>query len=78
MVFKGLIAALAALALSLPVALAADPVRVAPGQRVDLKVLLLSADGTRAGLRRLEGARSSAKACPTTPSSPTRADRAAT
>ena len=44
------IAALAALALSLPVALAADPVRVAPSQRVDLKVLLLSADGTQPGL----------------------------
>ncbi len=50
MLFKGFIAALAALALSLPVALAADPVRVAPSQRVDLKVLLLSADGTQPGL----------------------------
>jgi hypothetical protein len=49
MVLKGLAAAAAALALSLPVALAADPVRVAPGQRVDLKVLLLSADGTEPG-----------------------------
>ena len=49
MLFKGLIAALAALALTLPVALAASPVRVAPGQRVDLKVLLISADGTEPG-----------------------------
>jgi hypothetical protein len=49
MVFKGLTAALAALALSLPVALAANPVRVSPGQRVDLKVLLVSADGTEPG-----------------------------
>ena len=33
-----------------------SPRRPRPGQRVDLKVLLISADGTRAGLRRLEGA----------------------
>ena len=49
MVLKGLTATLAALALSLPVALAASPTRIAPGQRVDLKVLLLSADGTEPG-----------------------------
>src|SRR4029079_5920893 len=49
MLFKGLLAAAAALALSLPVALAAEPPRVSPGQRVDLKVLLLSADGTEPG-----------------------------
>ena len=49
MLLKGLAAALAALALSLPVALAADPARVGPGQRVDLKVLLLSADGSEPG-----------------------------
>ena len=28
---------------------------ISPGQRVDLRVLLVSADGTRAGLRRVEG-----------------------
>ena len=49
MLFKGLLAAAAALALSLPVALAAEPPRVSPGQRVDLKVLLISADGTEPG-----------------------------
>lgn len=49
MVFKGLVAALAALTLSLPVALAADPPRIAPGQRVELRVLLLSADGSEPG-----------------------------
>ena len=49
MVFKGLVAALAALVVSLPVALAAEPGRIAPGQRVELKVLLLSADGTEPG-----------------------------
>lgn len=49
MVLKGLAAAVATLALSLPVALAADPVRIAPGQRVELKVLLLSADGNEPG-----------------------------
>jgi hypothetical protein len=49
MVLKGLTGALVALALSLPVALGATPARTAPGQRVDLKVLLLSADGTEPG-----------------------------
>ena len=49
MLLKGLAAALVALALSLPVALAATPARISPGQRVDLKVLLLSADGTEPG-----------------------------
>ena len=49
MPFKGLVVAVAILALSLPVALAAPAAVVAPGQRVDLKVLLLSADGTESG-----------------------------
>jgi hypothetical protein len=49
MLLRGLTAALAALALSLPVALAAGPAHVAPGQRVDLRVLLISADGTEPG-----------------------------
>ena len=49
MVLKGLSGALVVLALSLPVALASTPARTAPGQRVDLKVLLLSADGTEPG-----------------------------
>ena len=49
MLLKGLTAALAALALSLPVALAAAPARIAPGQRVDLRVLLISADGSEPG-----------------------------
>ena len=41
---------LAALALSLPVALAAAPACASsPGQRVDLKVLLISADGSEPG-----------------------------
>ena len=35
--------------LAVPVALAAPPVRVAPGQTVDLKVLLISADGSEPG-----------------------------
>jgi hypothetical protein len=49
MVLKGLTAAFVALALSLPVALAAPTARVSPGQRIDLKVLLLSADGNEPG-----------------------------
>jgi hypothetical protein len=49
MLLKGVTVAVAALALSLPVALAAGPVRIAPGERVDLKVLLISADGTEPG-----------------------------
>ena len=47
MLVKSLAAATVALALSLPVALGAT--HVAPGQRVDLKVLLISADGTEPG-----------------------------
>ena len=47
MLVRGLAAAVVALALSLPVALGAT--HVAPGQRVDLKVLLISADGTEPG-----------------------------
>ena len=47
MLVKSLAAAVVALALSLPVALGAT--HVAPGQRVDLKVLLISADGTEPG-----------------------------
>jgi hypothetical protein len=43
MVLKGLTAALLALALSLPVVLAAPTARVSPGQRIDVTVLLLSA-----------------------------------
>ena len=49
MLLKGLAAALVALTLALPVALAASPSRIAPGQRVDLRVLLISADGTEPG-----------------------------
>ncbi len=49
MVLKGLTAAVVAIALSLPVAFAATPAHVSPGQRVDLKVLLISADGTEPG-----------------------------
>lgn len=49
MLLKGLAAALATVALSLGVALAATPARIAPGQRIELKVLLLSADGTESG-----------------------------
>jgi hypothetical protein len=41
--------ALAALAVSVPVVLAATPARVLPTQRVDVRVLLLSADGTEPG-----------------------------
>src|SRR5690349_1214997 len=48
MLLRGLTAALAALALSLPVALGA-PAHVAPGQRIDLRVLLISADGNEPG-----------------------------
>src|SRR3954470_9912566 len=40
---------LALLALAVPVALATRPNQVLPGQKVDLKVLLLSADGTQPG-----------------------------
>jgi hypothetical protein len=47
MLVKSLAAAAVALTLSLPVALGAP--HVAPGQRVDLKVLLISADGTEPG-----------------------------
>jgi hypothetical protein len=50
MLLKAFAAALATVALSLPVALAATPARVAPGQRIELKVLLLSADGTESGV----------------------------
>src|SRR4051794_8441023 len=49
MLLKALTAGLAALALSLPVALAAGPTRIGPGQRVDLRVLLISADGSEPG-----------------------------
>ena len=48
MLVKSLAAAAVALTLSLPVALGAP--HVAPGQRVDLKVLLISADGTPQGV----------------------------
>ncbi|MBE2319508.1 hypothetical protein DVA67_026310 [Solirubrobacter sp. CPCC 204708] len=49
MLLKGLAAALAVVATSLAVASAATPARIAPGQRVELKVLLLSADGQESG-----------------------------
>ena len=50
------VAALAAAALAVPVALAATPtVQVEPGQRTDLKVLLISADGSESGFERVEG-----------------------
>src|SRR3954471_22509511 len=50
MLLKGFLAALAALAVALPVALAAPaPVQVQPGQKVDMRVLLISADGTEPG-----------------------------
>ena len=49
MLLKALAAALVTTALALPVALAATPTRVAPGQQVELKVLLLSADGSEPG-----------------------------
>ncbi len=39
----------AVLGLAVPVALGAAPVPVSPGQRIDMKVLLLSADGTEPG-----------------------------
>ncbi len=42
-------AGIALVALAVPVALAARPAQILPGQRVDLKVLLLSADGTQPG-----------------------------
>jgi hypothetical protein len=45
----GLLAALGLLAVVVPAVLAATPNRIAPGQRVDAKVLLISADGTEAG-----------------------------
>ena len=41
--------ALAALAVVVPAVLAATPVRVLPTQRIDVKVLLVSADGTEPG-----------------------------
>ena len=41
--------ALAALAVLVPAVLAATPVRVLPTQRIDVKVLLISADGTEPG-----------------------------
>ncbi len=41
--------AVAALAALVPAVLAATPARVAPGQRIDVKVLLVSADGTEPG-----------------------------
>jgi hypothetical protein len=43
------IAMIAIAGLAVPVALAAPPVQVAPGQTVDLKVLLISADGSEPG-----------------------------
>ncbi|MDA0161522.1 hypothetical protein OM076_14695 [Solirubrobacter ginsenosidimutans] len=43
------VAVIAIVALAVPVALAAPPVQVAPGQTVDLKVLLISADGSEPG-----------------------------
>ena len=51
MTFRVLIALVAATALlAVPIALAAaPPARISPGQRVDMKVLLLSADGTEPG-----------------------------
>src|SRR3954447_23634102 len=49
MLLKGLNATVAVLALSLGVALAAGPTRIAPGERVDLRVLLISADGNEPG-----------------------------
>ncbi|MGZ4277616.1 MAG: Agd3-related carbohydrate deacetylase [Solirubrobacteraceae bacterium] len=41
--------AVAALAVVVPVVLAATPTRVLPSQRIDIKVLLVSADGTEPG-----------------------------
>src|SRR3954469_25958838 len=50
MLLKGLTVAAAAFAFSLGLALAASPpVRIAPGERVDLRVLLISADGNEPG-----------------------------
>jgi hypothetical protein len=43
------IAAVAALAVVVPVVLAATPAHVLPTQRIDVKVLLVSADGTEPG-----------------------------
>ena len=43
------IAAALVAALAVPVATAAPPARGAPGQTVDLKVLLISADGSEPG-----------------------------
>ena len=44
-----LLALVAAIGAAVPVVLAATPNHVAPGQRLDAKVLLLSADGTEPG-----------------------------
>src|SRR3954454_8354309 len=44
-----LLALVAAIGAAVPVVLAATPNHVAPGQRIDAKVLLLSADGTEPG-----------------------------
>jgi hypothetical protein len=44
-----LLTAIALIAVAVPVVLAATPNRIAPGQRLDAKVLLLSADGTEPG-----------------------------
>ena len=41
--------AVAALAVTVPAVLAATPARVLPTQRIDVKVLLVSADGTEPG-----------------------------
>ncbi len=49
MLLKGFAAAVAAFVLAMPLAHAAAPVPVAPGQRIDLKVLLVSADGSEPG-----------------------------
>jgi hypothetical protein len=45
----GLLAAVGALAVTVPVVLAATPNRILPTQRIDVKVLLVSADGTEPG-----------------------------
>jgi hypothetical protein len=45
----GLLAAVAALAVTVPVVLAASPNQIRPTQRIDVKVLLISADGTEPG-----------------------------
>jgi hypothetical protein len=44
-----LVATLAVLAAAVPAVLAATPNRIAPTQRIDVKLLLLSADGTEPG-----------------------------